>query len=203
VNAVQAAELGFRFGAADEDALTGGLGQSLATVVPRIIRTQQGEFTWSTQYFKTRGRGVGAPEAEFGMDGIVEIEIRSRDGAVLRTKGLPFQAKKRWTGRQGRLIHQCQRMLRFSTSALVIDYSEVGYMACSATAAVEFDGNRRAVERGGQMQGLADVLGDAFLECRIGMVGLHYDPVRELVVGGLLAEGAAVSSVITTEVRIR
>lgn len=45
--------------------------------------------------------------------------------------------------------------------------------------AVEARGNRQEVERRGEMKPLGQLLGVDFLECRIGKIGLFFDPETE------------------------
>lgn len=45
--------------------------------------------------------------------------------------------------------------------------------------AIETRGNHREVERRGGMVSLGQILGNEFLECRVGRVGLFYDTEAE------------------------
>jgi len=61
----------------------------------------------------------------------------------------------------------------------VVDYTTTGYRACSTGLAVEARGNRQEVERRNGTKPLGQLLGVDFLECRIGTIGLFFDPVTE------------------------
>jgi hypothetical protein len=92
------AEAKFRFNRGSEDSLTGALGSELSMPGPMIFTTADREYEYQVYYQRVRGQGRGAPEKTYGADGIFQIEIRDRDGRIIRRKGLPFQAK---VGRAG------------------------------------------------------------------------------------------------------
>ena len=77
---ITAAELGYKNNAADEDSLTGALGQSLLT--PGLVQViVNGEvFAWQAYHYKIRGRGKSAPEKDLGTDGIFQIEVFDVEG---------------------------------------------------------------------------------------------------------------------------
>jgi hypothetical protein len=54
-------------------------------------------------YSKTRGRGKGAPERRYGTDGIFQLKVTHAANSRYFQKGLPFQAKKRWTKKDSKL----------------------------------------------------------------------------------------------------
>src|ERR1700689_1754658 len=90
---VKAAEIGYEYNAADEDAVTGALGQALVTHGNRIVEVDGEVFGWRATHFKVGGRGKNAPERRLGADGIFQLEVRNRFGRLIRRKGLLFQAK--------------------------------------------------------------------------------------------------------------
>ena len=85
-----------------------------------------------TASYKLRERGAHAPEKELGADGIFQIEVLDLNGKFIVRKGLLFQSKIGWTGRDGRLFEQARNLLGQSESAIVIDYSPDGYKAIPA-----------------------------------------------------------------------
>lgn len=87
---IAAAVRGYADSAADEDAVTGALGQALRG--EGTIRLDGKVVRWTTRYRKLRGRGRGAPEKMLGADGIFEVELEDDEGVRSR-KSLPFQAK--------------------------------------------------------------------------------------------------------------
>ena len=175
---VTSAEFGYKYSQGDEDSLTGALGQALLTP-PRIVYDNEGNaFAWSIYYFKLRGRGADAPEKDIGADGIFQIEVQGVTGNIIRRKGLLFQAKKRWSGTDQRLREQAKQLSSDPHKAIVVDYSPNGYSAFLARDVVQAEGNRRKLSRR-QVKRLAEVLGEDFLRCRIGVIGLYYDPEIE------------------------
>lgn len=176
---VATAEANFVASRADEDALTGALGQALAMPTPWIFTGPDGDYAVQVSYRKLRGRGLNAPERLYGSDGLFQIEVSAPDGSVLRRKGLPFQSKTNWRGRSASVASQAADIQASTGEGLVIDYASTGYRACKTGMAIETRGNRREVERRGGMAALGQILGNDFLECRVGRVGLFYDTLAE------------------------
>src|SRR5690349_7745275 len=90
---VATAEAHFVERSADEDSVTGALGQALAMSEPLIFSDQSSDFSIQISYRKVRGRGLNAPERLYGSDGIFQIAVTTEEGVVVRLKGLPFQSK--------------------------------------------------------------------------------------------------------------
>ena len=191
------AEAAFNQHVADEDSLTGALGQALAMREPIIFNGPGGTYAVRVSYRKLRGRGPGALEKTLGSDGIFQIEVANDLGGVVRSKGLPFQAKTNWRGKNSALYEQAAVMEKMSPGGLVIDYTPNGYKACTAKAVVAANGRRSYVERYGAMRSLGQVLSRDFLDCTIGTPGLYFDPDRELYTQ--LRDGSDLD-VITTQV---
>jgi hypothetical protein len=180
---VTLAENHYNYSAADEDSLTGALGESL--LAPRLL-FHHGEdvFAWSTEYFKIRGRGKGAAEKTTGADGVFQITVRNVDGKVLRTKCLPFQSKKNWRGKNALLAQQSSLLVGQCGAGIAIDYTNHGYFAASAAEVVLANGSRTEISADGKLSRLALLLGIKFLECEIGRIGMHFDPALGRFVGG-------------------
>jgi hypothetical protein len=176
------AEAAFDQHFADEDSLTGGLGQAIAMRKPILFNDPSGTYAVTIQYQKLRGRGPGAPEKQFGSDGIFQISVTDSNGNIIRRKGLPFQAKTNWRGKNKALYDQAIQMEENTPGGLVIDYSPTGYKACRAKTIIDSNGSREIADRDGAMRPLGQVLSRDFLECTIGTVGLYYDPEREIYV---------------------
>jgi hypothetical protein len=149
--------------AADEDALTGALGQAFSAL-PVVYSDNGSQYFADISYRKLRGRGKNAPEKRFGADGIFQIRVTDRDGAVVRQKALPFQAKKEWRRKDTKLIKQCEDMIREFGQGIVVDFSPTGYLACRAAEVVDFQGQHRALRDQGRLRDLGHVLADDFLE---------------------------------------
>jgi hypothetical protein len=175
------AEQHFKYSAADEDSLTGALGQSL--LAPNVVYVdERTSWLWSTEYFKVRGRGANAPEKSTGADGIFQITVSGSDGKTLRTKGLPFQSKKNWRGQDASLLKQTRELMRQCGGGIVIDYTSRGYFAANAQDVVDARGKRSTVAEKG-LRPLSVVLGTQFVDCSVGRVGLYYDADEERFVG--------------------
>ena len=174
------AEAEFDASSADEDSLTGALGQSISTKGIQYFGFEDRIYKWQISYKKIRGRGAGAPEKTLGADGVFQIEVWDSAGNSLRKKGLPFQCKKGWRGTDKKLSKQAADMLAATGHGIVIDYTSSGYSSCNARKVVEVAGSRRDLAKGDGMQPLGQLLGNDFLECREGRVGLFYNPEAEL-----------------------
>jgi hypothetical protein len=195
------AEAHYEYNEADEDALTGALGQSISRNGSVAIHVGSETYTVRTYYRKIRGRGPGAPEHTTGADGIFQIEVFNAAGSSQWTKGLPFQSKKEWHGTDHRVAEQADDMITAAGQGLVIDYSPNGYKACPAAAAVENGGRASAVSEARQFRPLGQMLGNDFLECTIGVEGLSFDPEAELfrTSQNIHLIGAAVRQALRTE----
>lgn len=194
VAGVAEAEFAFNQHVADEDSLTGALGQAIAIREPFIFDGSAGTYAVAISYQKLRGRGPGAPEKKLGSDGIFQISVTDSDGRIIRRKGLPFQAKTNWRGTNKALYNQARRMEENTPGGLVIDYSLTGYKTCRAEAVVAAKGRRRSVDAEGAMRPLGQMLGHDFLECTIGTIGLYYDRQQEVYVSPVHID------VITTDI---
>jgi len=173
------AEAAFKYGDADEDSLTGALGQAISTPHPIRLIVDDHTYDWTIYSLKIRGRGPGAPEKRTGADGIFQIEITDADGSLLRRKGLPFQAKKGWSTADRTLVQQTRAMLELTGDGIVIDYTSSGYTSCHASAVIAAHGRKRAAIRSKTIHSLGQTLGVEFLDCKIGKKGLFYDPETE------------------------
>ncbi|MGJ5134385.1 hypothetical protein [Bradyrhizobium oligotrophicum] len=171
------AEAKYQLNAADEDALTGALGATISMARPMIYGNGQKQYEYQVSYRKIRGRGPGAPERALGADGIFQIEVRDENG--LRRKGLPFQSKKGWHGTDARLLNQTIDMIHTAGGGIVVDYRPGQYTACLAHDVVQHQGNRRRIDRAGKSTSLGQLLGNDFLDCKVGQVGLFYDAETE------------------------
>lgn len=173
-SAIARAEQGYRHHVADEDAVTGGLGEAMRA--SGSVRLSDGStVTWKTAYSKLRGRGRNAPEKRLGADGVFEIELQDADGTMSR-KSVAFQAKK--NGRRNpdkRLRTQADQLSRLPGGGLVVVYTLEGYFAGDAQA--------YASEQGLISQrSLADTLASDFLACTRGSTRYYYDAAREVMV---------------------
>jgi hypothetical protein len=144
---VATAEAHFADSSADEDSVTGALGQALAMSEPLKFSDRFGDFSVQISYRKVRGRGLNAPERLYGSDGIFQIAVTTEEGLVVRLKGLPFQSKINWRGRSSSVASQSADIEASTGEGIVVDYTTTGYRACPTGLAVVTRGNRREVER--------------------------------------------------------
>lgn len=171
------AEAKYRFSSADEDSLSGALGNNLSMPHPMIYSDGLRRWEFQISYQKIRGRGPGAPEKLLGADGIFQIEVRDEDG-VWR-KGLPFQSKKQWRSTDGKLLQQTKDMIQSAGDGIVVDYRPNQYSACLALDVIHNQANRRLIDQAGAAHSLGQLLGNDFLNCKVGRVGLFFDPEAE------------------------
>jgi hypothetical protein len=160
----------------DEDTLTGDLGACLRTGTHSVEVTRNqneeiyGLWKWSMDYAKFRGRGKGATESYLGADGI--FELRLSWGSRTETKSILFQSKVNWHADQN-LVRQAILLSTWREAAIVINYTPTGFEAYSIDSILASKGERASAQDG---QSLKKVLGEYFLECKIGNTDLVYDP---------------------------
>lgn len=162
---------------ADEDGLTGALGLALLKVNGK--RTVDGvQYAWHTRSWRVRGRGPGAPERTYGADAFFELEVIDAEGAVLRSKLLPMQAKKQWHTLDQKLLEQVEKMQAACGASIVVDYRPEAYLAVDGETVLREDGTSMllAPER---LHSLGDLLADRFLTCKLGAVNFRYDDEQE------------------------
>lgn len=193
------AQAQYQYGAGDEDALTGALGALISMTRPVTFNIEGLTLTVLINYRKLRGRGPNAPEKQFGADGNFQIQISDANHASVFKKGLPFQAKKGWKGRDKRLMEQAREMSRAIHGGIVIDYSLNGYAACDINDVIEMRGNRKALDGAGKIRPLGQILANEFLDCVIGIRGLYYDNQVERFFNEL---GEREFSIIDTQISV-
>jgi hypothetical protein len=160
--------------------VTGALGERL--IEPETFVTVGDEiYHWSAIYHKIRGRGKNAPEKRVGADGIFQLQVLEQQQRFVLRKGLLFESKIQWEGRDGKLLRQARNLLAQSPSSILIDYSANGYKAIGVTEVVAADGNRRLLPPGDDKP-LAQVLGDEFVGCTRGDRGLYWESKGERLI---------------------
>jgi hypothetical protein len=199
---VKRAESTYDLHQADEDSVTGALGQALAELGQTRMFLGGRTFAWRSSYRKCRGRGKGAPEKQLGADGMFELSVIDEFGQPIRRKGLLFQAKNQWRGSDPRLAAQAERLGGSYPGSVVIDYSPKGFAAFDAKDVSRLEGKRtqvRPIRRGG----LGAVLAFEFAHCRRGTVGMWFDGESEQVLQehSVAPPRLIVESVIVTELR--
>lgn len=165
---------GFMSANEDEDTMTGQFGASLRTGVHTVIVRQgeiNGDWKWSIDYTKFRGRGKGATEALIGADGIIELSLdwngRKESKAVL------FQAKMDWQSDTS-LLPQALLLSTWREASLFVNYTESTIEAASIDSVLRSRGVRANAK---DVLPIADALGEYFLMCKIGSTDLAYDAI--------------------------
>lgn len=180
---VAVAVQGYADGAADDDAVTGALGQALrgqgelALPDGRIVR-------WATRHRKLRGRGRRAPEKHLGADGLFEIEMEDDERDRSR-KSLPFHARNGAADYGDSLLRgQAKRLNAFPGGGVVVSYQPGGYVAVDARLVADGEATR------GSEVPLADTLVEDLVGCRRGSTAYLFEPS---VGGVLLVHGSFVT----------
>ncbi len=171
---VAAAEKGYIYAQEDEDVVTGALGQALLAE-DQVVVADNAVYVWRTTYQKFRGRGKNATEKILGADGIFQLEVLSSETGILFRKGVLFQAKNRWQGKDAKLKEQADLLTLPEGIGIIIDYSDAGFVTCSATAASKANGDRRNLPHD-ELEGLSETLSNQFLYCHKGLENVFYEP---------------------------
>lgn len=180
-SAVEMASHDFEDFAADEDSVTGALGQTMKNVVKGTITIGGREFGWSTTARKLRGRGANAPEKKIGADALVELEVWDTDGTMAGQKLVAIQTKTEWTGKDRLLPGQAKKLSKLSGGGIVVDFREGDYRAVEANVVARAKGDRRNVPDE-KVRPFGDVLAGDFLECLVGSRDTYFDAEREILV---------------------
>ncbi len=162
-----------------EDTLTGDFGRSLLTEEERTYQDSiTGEtWLWRVGYHKFRSGGEDATERLLGADGIVQLLVS--DGTRHAVKGLLFQAKNWWRHSSTRILSQCRDLEPWRKAAMLFNYKPGGYEAFDVEAVIAGGG---AVEHMVFAYPMDYALGELFLACDRGGLGIYYEPIaRELV----------------------
>jgi hypothetical protein len=161
---------------ADEDTVTGALGQALAG--RGTIRLPGGEeFDWITSYQRFRSAPGDAPEPRLGGDGIFEIQVIESTGVITR-KSLTFQAKNNTRGLgDARLRSQARKISDLPGGGIVINYGEERFAAVDAGEV-----SRREAGPLSSSRSLQDVLAEEFVPCLRGSTAYYYDALTETIV---------------------
>jgi len=176
------AEEGWRAGSSEEDTITGDLGSALRTHRQRSITTGGVTYKWSISYKKFLSKSKRSVEKRLGADGIFQIEYEDLVTGEMSTKGLLFQSKNQWIGRNQKLLSQAEDMEQFvPNGGAVFEYGPIGYKACDATQAIAANGQRENVPDA-EMLSLGDYLVERFMECTSGIRGMYYDATRNVLV---------------------
>jgi hypothetical protein len=181
LRSVREAELGFRNYQADEDAVTGALGGSMDRMVKGTYSDGESHYAWITRTVKLRGRGLGAPEREYGADAILELEVFDEMGNAMGRKVLPFQAKKVGRINAQSLRDQSGRLNRLPGGGLIVVFGPDGYKCTSAKEVFAANGSWAQVPPS-HRHDFAAVVQNGFLECTVGSRSLYYDAQRERMV---------------------
>jgi hypothetical protein len=162
-----------RFNKAKEDGLTGGLVQAMAMPEHLVSVVKGSQFSFAVEVYTILGNGPGTPEKRTGADGIFQIIVR-HDGKEIFSKGLPFQSKRDDQYSKKSVESQAQTMFETSGSGIVLRFSDKEYDAEDVRHEMNDDDEQELPTEPG-FHPLGTVLGDWFLQCQIGVLGLTFD----------------------------
>ncbi|HTV39470.1 MAG TPA: hypothetical protein VMF08_02770 [Candidatus Sulfotelmatobacter sp.] len=165
------AEAKFSFNEADEDAVTGALGQAISTDKPVLFKGANGNYAYQITSAKVVGRGPNALEKRMGADAIFQVAVIKEKKTVF-SKGLPFQAKMMGGFRNKCALEQAEKLLQTSGTGIVVRYSSEGYCGMEAKEVVRQEKASQASPKP-KPQKLATIFGNEFLRCRIGKIDLY------------------------------
>jgi hypothetical protein len=170
-DAVSKAVAAYPSGAEDEDVLTGQLGFAL-----KKKETMADGWTWSIDYTKFRGRGVGAPEKVLGADGILEMRVHSIEGE--QRKAALFQSKKEWKS-DSKLLEQALLLSNWREAAFVLDFTSTTIETFDIDDVVRSRGIRSRVTAS---QSFTKFVAKRFFPCVVGNPDLLYDRERRILI---------------------
>lgn len=172
---------GYLSASEEEDALTGDLGATLRINNQKVKvedkeSKSSGEWNWSINYYKFRGRGPRATENKLGADGIFELTLKV--GNTVHKKSLLFQSKINWKN-DPNLLNEAIKLSTWREAAFILNFTEKEYKAMDIDSVIASKGKWRDTII---TQPLAIFIGTTFLDCKIGDVDLRYDAVaRKLI----------------------
>jgi hypothetical protein len=120
----------------------------------------------------------------------------------MRQKALLFQSKKQWRGTNRKLLGQTKKLIEYSPFAVVVNYESTGFDTVAAGDVIKVNGNRRELPQS-SISSLAELLGDEFVRCRRGDVGLFWSPERRTLYrygDAIYSRDLAVKHVMSTRV---
>lgn len=164
----------------EEDTITGDLCSQLRRPWTTVT-IEDAQWQWRVDYKKLRGRGPDAPEKATGCDGVVFIEVSASDGSPIVSKGLLFQAKKGRLGSTSELTAQVESMEGIApTGSAVFEYSEDRF---TATSGATYLGSSAKGRRDHEARAsLGTFLANDFLSCSVGLLGMYFDAVRQVLI---------------------
>lgn len=168
--AVSKAVVAYPSAAEDEDALTGQLGFAL-----RKRETLADGWTWSIDYTKFRGRGLGAAEKVLGADGILEMRVHTIEGE--QRKAALFQSKKEWKS-DSKLLQQALLLSNWREAAFVLNFTSNTIETFDIDDIVRSGGMRSRVTTS---QSFTEFIANTFFPCVIGNPDLLYDRQRRIL----------------------
>lgn len=164
----------------EEDSITGDFFGQLRKDNVRV-KIPEGDWKWSVDYRKLRGRGPGAEEKITGADGIIEVEVRVLGREVRFQKGMLFQAKKLGGSDLKAVVSQTDKMESLvKQGSAVFLYGPESFMALDGSELQRIlgrNGSRMSDVRD-EAQPIGDYIADRFLGCFCGARGLAYQNGR-------------------------
>lgn len=195
---VESAQDGYLSANEDEDTMTGHLGALLKIKKQRVSVVQSeinGEWKWSIDYCKFRGRGPNATEKLLGADGILELKLNM--GFREEMKSVLFQSKMDLV-KDANLAEQCVKMSTWREAAFVLNFTPTSFEAFSIDDLIRSHGKRPSNK---SAIPLARYLSNYFVECLVGDSDLSYD-ARSRRLQWRTIDGEVVATKFSTKHRI-
>jgi len=163
-------ESGWDAGKDEEDTLTGHYLSNLQTDRWVRVYLRDRSWKWKITYKKFGSKGKDAPEKYLGADGIVQIELQDLKQRVSYYKGMLFQAKKLYALEA---IDQARTMEAIAPDgSCIILYGPQQYEGIASKELLESEDKLEPLNAHIR---LGDLIADSFLQCLVGLRGLHYD----------------------------
>lgn len=161
----------------EEDSLAAHL-CALLKIGTQYVRVRSvdvpGDWQWSIDYTKFRGRGKNATEKVLGADGIFEINV---NGFNPGKKSLLFQAKKELST-DNLLLPQCVNLSTWREAACVINFTDSGYYAYFIDDILRSRGRIPDTQK---RISLDEFFLNWFLACKVGDMDLQYHAKEKIL----------------------
>lgn len=165
----------------EEDALTGDLGATLRVKNQKVMvgnnqYERPGEWTWSINYHKFRGRGLGATESKLGADGLFELTLKI--GGYTEKKSLLFQSKINWKN-DPNLLKETVKLTTWREAAFILNFTATEFEAIEIDTVIASRGKRPNEII---TTPLDEFIGTNFLDCLVGDLDLKYNARSRILI---------------------
>ncbi|SRR6266851_441492 len=172
-NATRIAAEHYDAGAANERSLTG----ALVAKLEEEVNGQWRDWSWSSRATTLSEAPAGVGEDALGADFVVQVDVYE-GGINTAQKLVLVQGKVRW---DDGLESQARKMSAFPGGGIVADYRPGAYLGVGADDVVRV-GAKRSQLNEKRVRDLGAMLGDDFLECKIGTEDAYVSVDRSRIV---------------------